>query len=342
MLAAHEFLPVTAMKLPPVLLPLLVGLVVGGVGAVMFSDSLPGRAGSPEERANKLELELKRMQNRVAELEAKLGEPRAHGFLAKLTGADEDGRRALNDGARRIAEDLRAGRRVNPEDLFRMSQPLMRDLAPLFDRMRIKAERDAADAMTGELARKYKLTAAEQESLKEWFRKKAEQDAKKWTEMIGRDGTRLEDVMRATQNVRPDEGLDAFMPTILSGDRMAEFKAERLQERTDRVDKEADMKVQRLDAVVGLDEKQRDQVFAIMARGSRDYDPSMTIQGPDGKPVGSIMGGDPRRAMLLVLREEQRAAYDAELQRRRDEAAKEMESIGLALPPGWDIWDDFR
>jgi hypothetical protein len=33
-------------------------------------------------------------------------------------------------------------------------------------------------------------------------------------------------------------------------------------------------------------------------------------------------------------------AYEAERQRRRDEAAKELGEIGLSLPPGWDLLDD--
>jgi hypothetical protein len=33
---------------------------------------------------------------------------------------------------RNIGDDIRAGRPVTPEDIFRASQPLMRDLAPLF------------------------------------------------------------------------------------------------------------------------------------------------------------------------------------------------------------------
>jgi hypothetical protein len=329
------------MKTVPPVLPLLIGLVVGGAGAVLFSDSLPGRAGSPEERANKLEVALQRAQNRIAELEAKLGGVKHGGLLAKLSGADETGHRALSDATRRIAEDIRAGRAVNPDEVFRLCQPLMRDLAPLFDRMRIKSQRQIIDSMTGELARKYKLTAAEQASLTGWFQKKSEEDAKKWSEMVGREGTRLEDVMRASQEVRPDEGLDAFMPAVLSGDRLAAFKTERMAERASRVEQEADMKVQRLDAVVKLDETQRDQIFAVMARGSRDYDPTMKLEGANG-PVGSTTGGDPREAMLLLLRPDQRAAYEAERQRRTDNAAKEMEGLGLALPKGWDVWDDLH
>ena len=99
------------------------------------------------------------------------------------------------------------------------------------------------------------------------------------------------------------------------------------------------MKVQRLDTIVGLDDTQRDQVFGIMARGSRDYDPGMKLEGIGGD-IGNTPAGDRQQAMLSVLRPEQLEAYEAERQRRRDEAAKELGEIGLSLPPGWDMLDD--
>jgi hypothetical protein len=98
------------------------------------------------------------------------------------------------------------------------------------------------------------------------------------------------------------------------------------------------MKVQRLDALVGLDETQREQVFAIMARNSPDYDPSMRLEGASGQ-IGVAQNENAREAMLAVLRPEQRAAYEAERQRRREEAAKELEAIGLTLPPDWEMFD---
>jgi len=308
------------------LIPLVIGLVVGGVGSTLFRQSMPGAEGSPEERADKMEVELKRAQNRIAALED--SDPR---------GRRKPGR-TFADGARNIAEDIREGRPVSPDDIFRASQPLLRDLAPLFDRMRVKQQQQRIESMTGELARKYDLTPQQQESLKQWFEQKSEADAKRWSDLVAQDGTRLEDVMRASRDVRPDDGLDPFMEKTLSGDKLTAFKSERMAQRAERVQQDADMRVQRLDTIVQLDDTQRDQVFGIMARGSRDYDPAMKLEGVGGE-IGATATGDRQQAMLSVLRPEQRTAYEAEQQRQRDEAAKNMEAIGLTLPPNWDPLD---
>lgn len=326
-------------------LPLIVGLLVGAVGATLFLESMPGAAGSPEERAGKLEAELKRAQNRISALEAADSETSDRGgwFGRKGGGGDptQRGKPAptFADRARSIAEDVREGRPVNPDDIFRASQPLLRDLAPLFDRMRLRQQREVIDSMSGELARKYDLTPPQQEALKHWFESRANDEAQRWNALIAQDGTRLEDVMRAAQDVRPDQGLELFMENTLTGEKLAAFKQERLAERAQRVQQEADRKVQRLDSIVGLDEAQRDQVFGIMARSSRDYDASMVLEGATGE-IAPTPVANRQEAMLAVLRPEQRAAYEAERQRRRVEAAKDLEAIGLALPPSWEMLDE--
>jgi hypothetical protein len=327
-------------------IPLVIGLAVGGVGATLFLESMPGAGGSPEERTNKLELALKQAQNRIVALEAaQSAERRLPGKEGSIRGVGSSPVRgqSLADGARRIAEDLREGKPVNPEDIFRASKPLLRDLAPLFDRMRLKQQREMIDGLTGELARKYNLTPQNRESLKQWFEEKASEESKRWSEMLGREDTRLEDLMRASRDVRPDEGLDTFMQGMLSSDKLAAFNKERMAERTQRVQQEADTRVQRLDSIVGLDDAQRDQVFGIMVRGSRDYDPAMVPEGARGA-IGATPAGDRQAALLAVLRPDQRAAYEAESQRRRAEAAKNMEAVGLALPQGWEMLEegDFR
>jgi hypothetical protein len=321
------------------LVPLIIGLTVGAAGAILFIQSMPGAEGSAEERASKLEAELKKAQNRIAALEASTGDRSAGGVLQRIAGVKD--KRTLTDGARDIADALREGRPVSPEDIFKASQPLMQALAPLFDRMRVREQRALIDSMAGELARKYDLGPQQQQWLKQWFENKAKEDGKAWSDMIAREGTTLEDVMKASRNVRPDAGLDSFMPTILHGEKLDQFRNERLTERAQRVESEADRRVQRLDGIVSLDDSQRDQVFGIVARSSKDYDPQMAIEGVSGQ-ISAAPTGNPQEAILSVLRPEQRAKYDAEQKRRREEAAKDLESIGLTLPANWDMFDDFR
>lgn len=293
----------------------------------MFQDSLPGEKGSAEERAAKLEVELKRANNRIAALEA--DDPR---------GARRSGR-TTRDGLRDIAEDLRAGRPVTPDDVFRAMQPLMRDLSPIFDRIRIREEQRRVESLSGEIARKYDLTEAQSAALKKFFEARAEENAMRFSNLIAQEGVNLEEVARASMDVRPDDGLDEFMARTLTGDKLTAFQTERMAERAERVQQEADGRVERLDGIVGLDDTQRDQVFAIMARSSRDYDPAMGIEGADGSSIGTT-NGTPRDAVMSVLSSDQRAKLDEESERLRAKAAEELGYLGLSMPETWDPLDD--
>jgi len=329
-------------------LPLLLGVVVGVIGAIMFYESMPGAEGSLRARADQLEIELKQAKNRIAALEAsesvdRHGRRSGSGSRGITNQPGLDPRKLAADRARDIAQDLREGRPVNPEEIFHASKPILRDLAPLFDRIRVKQQQEMVDSLAGKLSRKYELTPQNEEMLQQWLAEKTKEEARRWTDVVTSDQTRLEDMVRASRDIRLEDGLDTFMAGILPPDKLVAFKADRLTERAQRVQQEADMKVQRLDSVVTLDERQRDQLFGIIARSSRDYDPAMRLEGASGEiPSGAVA---PRRdAMLAILRPDQRAAYDAEQQRRREEAAKHLESLGLALPPNWDMLDesDFR
>jgi hypothetical protein len=165
------------------------------------------------------------------------------------------------------------------------------------------------------------------------------ENAKRWSDLVGREGTRLEDVMRASRDVRPDDGLDAFMERTLTGDKLTDFKTTRMTERAQRVQRDADMRTERLDAIVKLDDAQRDQVFGHMARHSPDYDPAMKLEGASGEIETIGRGAGHRDAFFSVLRPEQRAAFMAEQHRRRESAQKDKEAIGLTLRPDWDPLD---
>lgn len=304
--------------------PLAVGLVVGGVGVSLFQQSLIGGENSPEQRAAKLETELKKAQNRIAALEDTdpLGRRKSH--------------RTVKDSLADIKQRLKSGGPVTPDDAFRLFQPFVRDMSPIFERMRVRDQKHRVESMSGEFSRKYNLSTAQQESLKKWFDAKAEEKARDWTHLVTQEGVKMEDLAKASRDVRLDDaGLDAFMAGTLSGDKLTQFKTDRMNQRAERVQQYADSRTERLNSVVNLDAAQRDQVFGIMARKSGDYDPAMKLEGGAGE-IGGAPAGNTRDAVLSVLRPDQREVYQADARRRRDEAAKDLQAIGLSLPDNWD------
>lgn len=304
-------------------LSLAVGLIIGIAGAILFIQSMPPKEGSAEERADKLESDLKQANHRLAAMEAANPSARRPG-------------RTLADGARNLAENLREGKPVSPDDIFRATQPLIRDLAPLFDRMRVRELQRQTDAKAGELARKYALNPTQQKALAEWLNQNAEDEAKRFTDLISQEGTKLEDLAKASKDVRVDDGLEKFMERTLSGDRLLAFKTDSMTEKVSRVQQEADMKVTRLDAIVSLDDAQRGEVFGVMARGARDFDPAMQFEGL-GTDRGALATGQSKQdAVLAVLRPDQRQIYQDEQEKRRTAARQEMESLGLTPPADWN------
>jgi hypothetical protein len=309
------------------LVPLAIGLAVGAIGSILILESMPPREGSAEEQVVKLEADLKKSKNRVTTLEA----------------ADPQGKRrpgrTLSDGARNLAEDFRAGRPVTQDDLFRATQPLLRDIEPFFNMMRTKDLQRQTDAQVGELARKYSLTAAQQESLKKLLGQNAVDEAKRYTALMTQEGIKLEELTRALADSHLEKGLEGFMQNHLSREKLATFQSDQMADKVNKVQQEADMKVKRLDDIVRLDETQRGQVFGVMARGARDFDPTMRFEGMGTETSALPPGKSRQNAVLSVLRPDQLKAYEAEQTKRRDEAQKEVESMGLTLPADWNSLD---
>ncbi len=309
------------------IIPLVIGLAIGIAGAILFLQSMPPKEGSAEERVDKLEVELKKANNRVAALE----------------GADPQGRRrpgrTTKDGVRSIFENYKDGKPVTQDDVLRAFQPFLRDVSPLLDRVRVRELQRQSDTKAGELARKYSLTPAQQESLKQWFDQNAIDQAKRYTDLVTQEGTTVEDLARASVDVRADDGLDNFMKGTLRGEKLATYQTNRMLEKVNNVQHEADMKVTRLDNIVKLDDTQRGQIFGVMARGARDFDPAMQFEGLGTDAAALPSGKSKQDAIFAVLRPEQRQAYQDAQAKRLAAARKEMEEIGLTLPDDSKMFD---
>ena len=138
------------------ILGIILGVIVGAVGAVLFTQSLPAKTGSLKARAEKAEFERQKAEQEVRALRAQLDPNRR-----KVT------QRQAMEG---IAERIRSGKRVNLDDLFKGTmKPWMRDVAPLFDRGRVAGEKRRLNYLSGELSRTYGLDDRQQEALSAWL-----------------------------------------------------------------------------------------------------------------------------------------------------------------------------
>ncbi len=214
---------------------------------------------------------------------------------------------------------------------------MLRDMSPLFERIADQKFKQQADSLIGELARKYDLNPNQQDTLQKWFSEKSRADRKKWNDLISSDETTYRQLVKSMRNDRTDEGLDPVMEGLLKGPQLEAFKAERLEERAQRVQQYADMQVQRINSIVRLDPAQTDRLFGIMAQSSPDYDASIRLEGATGEIAPANL--HPRDALKSVLRPDQLAEYEADRERRFLEVSKEMNKLGVQLPSDWDEFE---
>ena len=306
-------------------LGLVIGLVIGMAGAILFQQSLPPEEGSVEERLEEAEVELRRNERELSQYRAQAG---------------PGNKRTVRDGVRMIAQDIRDGKDVSLDDLFFTMKPWLRDMSPLFERMRQVEEEDRFDSMIGGYSRKYNLSERDQAELRNWLQVKSDDNAREYREVIMSDSSGFVDFVRVSEvDMMDEDGIENFMETRLQGEDLAAFQAERLEERVNSVQDEANRRLNRLDEAVELDEKQLDEMFGVMARGSKRYQTGMDFDGMGGDSV-ALQGSERDAAIRGVLRPDQLDRYDTYQAERRAEAERDMRRVGLTLPENWELLDD--
>lgn len=308
------------------ILPLMTGTFVGALGAILLQRSLPPKEGSPEERIAMLENDLKKSQ---AELRAWEDTSPRRRFGA-----------TTQDNVRSIAKAIKEGRPVSPDDVFNSFKPLMRDLSPLTERMRAIEIKRSAEARAGEYARKYGLTPEQQKLLIDNIVANDTEQAKSLQTMMESDHVSMRDYLKASREIDHEKAIDDTMASVLQGEKREAYMTERLNEKAERVQNEADGKVKRIDDIVKLDDQQRHQLFLNMAQTSRHYDPQMQFDGLQDGVTPMTPGTSSEQAMMSVLRPDQKQAYEEHRQQKLQKAQEEAAAIGLTIPNDWNPDDD--
>jgi len=297
-------------------LGLIIGLIVGVVGGVLYSKSLPPEEGS-------LEDEYELVVNRLASAERRL--------MAFSRYEKSDAGRT-RDALRDLAQDFKDGKDVSPDDVFATMKPWLREMAPIFERIREVNAEDWANTRTSEWARLYNLDQGERQQLEQWFQLRGEERAKDLTEVVESGDSGFVDFIKATEyDWRDAEGVEPVIEEMLEGDDLAKFREDRLNERAASVQNEADRNLSRLDDVVGLDDNQHRELFGVLSRSAQDYRPEVGASGEAGL---DLAGRD--AAINGVLRPDQLEVLNEHRSNRRAEAEKEMGRLGMTLPENWD------
>ena len=102
---------------------------------------------------------------------------------------------------------------------------------------------------------------------------------------------------------------------------------------------EANRKLHRLHEVVDLDVSQQDAAFLLFARGSKDYESGMEVDGMRGAQSGLALEQRDAEVQAL-LNPNQQADYERYQKEQQNEANEELGELGLRLPSDWDLFED--
>jgi hypothetical protein len=190
------------------------------------------------------------------------------------------------------------------------------------------------------LTRKYDLDDAQQDALNRWLDQQAEVNSDRITNVLENNDSGFIDFAKVmderVDSPRYLKNLDAFMATTLDPETLSTYQMDRMTERVEHVQNEAEGRVQRLDSLVELDEDQKDQAFAIMAHSSENFDPSMQFEGLETEMEGLRPGADPNEAIKSILRPEQELILEEGRQERLADTLQEFQEVGLIPPNGWE------
>lgn len=308
-------------------LGLVVGIAIGVAGGLMFSKSLAPDQGSITERLEFKERELTRAEGKIRAL---------------MADGHRNNKRGVKDGMRDIMYRIRSGQEVSLDDVFLTMKPWMRDMAPLFERMRQVNEEEFADRMAGEWAAEHNLDGAEKDRLREWFKEQSKKRANAFADVVESDESGFVDFIRATEyDWRDAEGSEELMEEMLDGEELEKFQEERLTERYESVQNESYRNLNRLDEIVELDSEQHAQAFGLMMRGSEDYRSGMEFEGMESG-TEKLDRESRNEAIESVLRPDQRDQLDTYRAEQKAKAEREMGKMGLGLPKDWEVLEGDR
>ena len=167
-------------------------------------------------------------------------------------------------------------------------------------------------------AEKLNLSDAQVASLKKRLTAQMGEQMEAFNAKLDDENMSMQEIMQNQREVMmgQEDVMADILKEELDEDQFAEFEREQLVEKTERVQKDSDRELSRLDRSLELTDSQEDQVFGILVQTNSDFDESMQVEGAEGVvPVDD--GVAKEDAIRSVLDAEQTEKYNADLERQQ-------------------------
>lgn len=212
------------------------------------------------------------------------------------------------------------------DKLFNDAKPLLKRLTAGFEPQRQEMVERLAEQQIKRMMALANLNPEQQAALKQHLLDFSEKEKGKWQAMLDGKGD-MEDMMKMGRGAANSQKmLDEWAKANLEGEQAKSYETGRLGEKAKSITDNANAQIDRMNKSLGLDETQKDEMFQILVRSDKDFDPSMQLEGvTGGSGVPNPLSRD--EAIAAILNPEQKEKYQSQQQER----AKRFEGFRRAL-----------
>jgi len=279
---------------------IIIGIIIGGFGVSLFSSSFEPPVESPQAALEKKDFELRKAKRVIAEYEQEYG---------KLDRGERN--QSMRAKARLLAQQVKRGEELNPNDVFQLMIPMLKDISPLLDVTEQLSQKEMKDALLMSYSRKFGLDKQQLKAVEKHLDAKIEETADLFSEYFDQEGANLYDYAQLQQyDPLLDDELESLMERSLSGEKEEQFRNDRIDQKTKKVTFEADRNLRRLENVVELSEEQKDEAFIVLAKSSQFYSAEMTFDEGVDTDKNALNNKQRNKEIDAILNLKQRDTLD--------------------------------
>jgi hypothetical protein len=287
---------------------LMGGLICGAIGGYWYGQT---------QRAPQSQLELTAANETIAKLQA------------DLNVAKESVGRLEQEKKSNIATAPAESGTTDINKLFNDAKPLLKQVTAAFEPQQKEMRKRLIEDQLKRMMGRVQLTPEQQAAFQTYLEQLGSQEQQRWQSVLDGNG-RLDQMMTMGRNNNPQKAVDEWAQQNLTGEQATAYQQSRLTEKAQQITDSANRRVEGLTSSLNLDQTQQDQVFDIMVKSDKNYDPSMQLEGV-ANPSVQASSGDLSRddAIMAVLNPEQKQKYESQQKERKQRSGGFWKALGL-------------